>query len=102
MAVGCKYYDSIADGITVYTFPDTDALILWISNSGDQYATQEITLTHVITQMFGEDVNTWIFNHLAASASANQEGYVDGRDISIQFVPLGTKLTMIGIGPAGK
>jgi hypothetical protein len=99
MAVGCKYYESTADGIIVYTFPDTDAIILWISNSGDQYTTQEITFAHVITQMFGEDVNSWIFDHLAASASANQEGYVDGRETSIGLITFGTNITMIGIGP---
>jgi hypothetical protein len=100
MAVGCKYYESITDGITVYTFPDTDSLILWVSNSGAQNATQKTTLALVITQLFGQDVNSWIFTHLAAYANANQEGHIDNRDISIQFIPLGTELTMIGIGPA--
>ncbi len=99
-AEGCKVYKSISDGINAWTYPGGSLFL--IINSSDQYNTtaQEIALTHVITQLFGESVDSWIIDHLAASVNANQEGYVDGCNITIEFVvALGMKLTMIGIVP---
>ena len=99
---GCKVYKSISDGINAWTYPGGSLFL--IIDSSDQYntPTQKVTLTFVITQLFGENVNSWINDHLAASVNANQDGFVDGWNISIASVEFfGMKLTYIVIGSEG-
>jgi len=97
---GCKVYESISDGINAWTYPD-GSLYLIINYGGQNNATkQETTLALIITPLYGGSVNAWIFVHLPAAASGNQEGSVSGYNITIGSVDaFGSKLIMIVIVP---
>jgi hypothetical protein len=98
---GCKVYDSTSIGINAWAYLDGSLFLL--INSGDQYnaSMQDMKVTHVITQLFGDHVNTWICDHRSAAMIADQEGIVDGYKIAIDYTDaLGYKLTMIVVTKA--
>ena len=96
--VGCKVYESISDGIIAWTYPDGSLLLSLSADEKYNLATQELTRTKVIAQLFGENVNSWISEHIVASISTRQEGNVDEYKIAIQYVE-GFKVTMLTIVP---
>ena len=94
-------YKSIPDTIGAWSYPDGSLLLAFTTVDQMNATTKGITLAQIITQLFGESVDSWINDHLAASRNADQKRNVDDLDITIQFSGGGIELTSILITPKG-